>query len=59
LCLNDVVYEEIERKKCLAMKVIFEKAYDSIIWDFIYYMFERLVFSFSFCKKWINWIDDV
>ena len=30
----------------------FRKAYDSVRWDFIYYMLDRL----GFCEKWISYI---
>ena len=32
----------------------YEKAYDSISWEFIYYMLGRL----RFCEKWIEWIKN-
>jgi len=46
------VLEEVKRKKrsCVFFKVDYEKAYDSVSWDFIYYMLRRL----DFCDKWIN-----
>jgi len=46
--------EELKRKKksCVFFKVDYEKAYDSLRWDFIYYMLGRLGFS----EKWISWI---
>jgi len=45
------VLEEVKRRKgiCVFYKVDYEKAYDSVIWDFIYYTLERL----GFCAKWI------
>lgn len=36
----------------MIFKVNFEKAYDSISWDFMYYMMGRLGFS----EKWVRWI---
>jgi len=53
LVTNEVL-EKVKRRKssCLFFKVDYEKTYDSIIWDFIYYMLERL----GFCGKWIEWI---
>ena len=32
----------------------YEKAYDSVSWEFIYYMMGRL----GFCGKWIDWIKN-
>jgi len=51
LVANEVL-EEIKRKKksCMFFKVDYEKAYDSVRWDFIYYMLGRL----DFCEKWIS-----
>jgi len=43
-----------EKKKCIKVKVDYEKAYDSIRWDFLFYMMERL----GFCIRWINWIEE-
>jgi len=50
---NEVV-DEVKRKKenCIIVKVNFEKAYDSVKWDFLFYMMEKL----GFCSKWIKWI---
>jgi len=46
--------EEVKRKKeeCVVFKVDYEKAYDSVSWEYIYYMLGRL----GFCGKWIDWI---
>ena len=53
LVANEVLDEIKRRKKnCVFFKADFEKAYDSMRWEFIYYMFERL----GFCGKWIPWI---
>jgi len=41
-----------KKKRCVFFKVDYEKAYDSVRWDFIYYMLGRL----DFCEKWISWI---
>ena len=37
----------------MVLKVNYEKAYDSVNWDFLLYMLRRM----GFCSKWINWID--
>jgi len=46
--------EKLKRKNksCVFFKVDYEKAYDSLRWNFIYYMLERI----DFCEKWISWI---
>ena len=48
------VLEEVKRRKssCMFFKVDYEKVYESVVWEFIYYMLERL----GFCDKWIGWI---
>jgi len=48
------VWEEYKRKRksCVFFKVDYEKAYDSVSWEFIYFMLERL----GFCDLWIRWI---
>jgi len=53
LVANEVL-EEYKRKKksCVFFKVDYEKAYDSVSWEFLYYMLERL----GFCAQWIRWI---
>jgi len=53
LVANEVLEEAKRRKKsCLFFKLDYEKAYDSVRWDFISYMLERL----GFCEQWIAWI---
>ena len=51
---NEVV-EEAKRgqKSCIMFKVDYERAYDSVSWDFLTYMLRRL----GFCTKWIHWIE--
>ncbi|KHN42744.1 Transposon TX1 putative 149 kDa protein, partial [Glycine soja] len=53
LIANEVI-EDAKRnnKSCLIFKVDFEKAYDSISWDFVLYMLEKT----GFCSKWVKWI---
>jgi len=53
LVANEVL-EEYRRKKksCVFFKVDYEKAYDSVSWEFLYYMLGRL----GFCAQWIRWI---
>ena len=34
------------------MKLDFENAYDSVNWEFLFYMMRRL----GFCGKWVQWI---
>jgi len=53
LVANEVLKEVKRRKKsCVYFKVDYEKAYDSVSWEFLYYMLGRL----GFCEKWIRWI---
>ena len=40
------------KKECLILKVDFEKAYDSVDWDFLEYMLHRLGFE----AKWVRWM---
>jgi len=50
---NEVVEETKRGKKpCLVFKVDYEKAYDSVSWNFLTYMMRRM----GFCAKWIQWI---
>ena len=46
------VLDEMKRrkKKCVFFKVDFKKAYDSVRWELIYYMLERV----GFCGKGIH-----
>jgi len=51
---NEVVEEEKRcNKSYLVFKVDYEKAYDSVCWDFLSYMMNRM----GFCTKWIKWIE--
>jgi len=52
--VENEVLEEYKRKKksCVFFKVDYEKAYDSVSWEFLYYMLKRL----GFCAQWIRWI---
>ena len=51
--VNEVL-EEVKRKKksCVFFKVDYEKVYDSVSWEFIFYMPGRL----GFYEKWVRWI---
>ena len=51
LIANEVI-EEARRsqKPCIVFKVDYEKAYDSVSWDFLIYMMRRM----GFCSKWIQ-----
>lgn len=53
--IADESVEEAKRchKPCLVFKADFERAYDSVSWDFLSYMMRRL----GFCAKWIGWIE--
>jgi len=53
LVVNEVINELRRRKKSgVVVKLDFEKAYDSVSWEFLFYMMRRL----GFCEKWIQWI---
>ncbi|XP_057456479.1 uncharacterized protein LOC130747526 [Lotus japonicus] len=51
---NEVIHEaKCKKKKAMIFKVDFEKAYDSVKWDFLSYMMKRMNFN----DKWIGWIE--
>jgi len=50
LLANEVV-NEIESRKVVIMKVEYKKTYDSVNWEFLSYMMDKLGFN----KKWIGW----
>jgi hypothetical protein len=53
LVLNEVVDSARKTgKECLIFKVDFEKAYDSVDWNFLVYMLHR----FGFNDLWIKWM---
>jgi len=53
LVANEVIEDmRMRRKRGLCLKVDFEKAYDSVRWDFLYDMLSRM----GFHRVWINWI---
>lgn len=50
---NEVIHEAKRRRKStIVFKVDFEKAYDSVDWEFLLYMLRRM----NFCEQWIAWI---
>ena len=54
LIANEVIDEaKRSNKSCLVFKVDYEKAYDSVSWNFLVYMMQRTGFS----QKWIKWIE--
>lgn len=51
---NEVVDEaKRSNKPCIVFKVDYEKAYDSVSWDFLLYMLRRM----GFYSRWIHWIE--
>nr|KYP55936.1 Transposon TX1 uncharacterized [Cajanus cajan] len=51
---NETLYEvKKEKKSYIFFKVDYEKAYDSVNWEFLLYMLKRLGFE----GKWIQWIQ--
>jgi len=55
LVANETLEEvKSKKKECVVFKVDYEKAYDSVSWEFIYYMLGRL----RFCGKWVEWIKN-
>jgi len=53
LIANETVdYLKKQKKSCVFVKVDFEKSYDSVDWEFLYYMLGRLGFN----SNWIKWI---
>ncbi|XP_057444081.1 uncharacterized protein LOC130736256 [Lotus japonicus] len=53
LIANEVVHDANRKGvPTMVFKVDYEKAYDSIKWNFLFYMIERMKFD----RKWISWI---
>ncbi|GAU35310.1 hypothetical protein TSUD_389350 [Trifolium subterraneum] len=53
LAVNEIIdLAKKSRKECLIFKVDFEKAYDSVSWNFLDYMMIR----FGFGDQWCGWI---
>jgi len=51
--INEVVdFARMANREYLILKVDFQKAYDTVDWSFLEYMFRRV----GFCSKWINWM---
>ena len=54
LIANEVVDKaKRAQKPCMVFKVDYEKAYDSVSWNLLLYMLQRM----GFCSKWIKWIE--
>ncbi|GJT61251.1 RNA-directed DNA polymerase, eukaryota, reverse transcriptase zinc-binding domain protein [Tanacetum coccineum] len=52
--LNEVLqWYKLKKKQSLIFKVDFEKAYDSVRWDFL----DEVLRKFGFGDKWCNWIQ--
>jgi len=51
LVTNEVLeYMKRRNRMCVFFKVDFEKAYDSVSWEFLLYMLDMV----GFCAKWIK-----
>lgn len=51
--LNETIHEaKLRKKKCFIFKIDFEKAYDSVIWDFL----DDMMTVLNFDPKWRLWI---
>lgn len=51
--INEVVdYVQRSKERSCILKIAFEKAYDSVSWEFLDYMMRRV----GFCEKWRRWI---
>ena len=56
LITNEIIDEaKNNHKPCLIFKIDFEKAYDSVSWEFLLYMLRR----FGFSSRWIKWIEGI
>ncbi|XP_058776651.1 uncharacterized protein LOC131650971 [Vicia villosa] len=54
LVLNEVVdYAKRNKKELFLFKVDFEKAFDSVSWDYLFYVMKRM----NFGPKWLGWIQ--
>jgi len=52
LVVNELVdFAKKAKTECLILKVDFEKAHDSVDWDFLEYMLVRV----GLCAKWVRW----
>ncbi|GKG20284.1 RNA-directed DNA polymerase, eukaryota, reverse transcriptase zinc-binding domain protein, partial [Tanacetum coccineum] len=52
--LNEVLqWCKVKKKQALIFKVDFEKAYDSVRWDFL----DEVLNKFGFGEKWCKWIQ--
>ncbi|XP_058759850.1 uncharacterized protein LOC131633146 [Vicia villosa] len=54
LMVNEILdWAKRKKRNCLLLKVDFEKAYDSVSWNFIRFIMDRMGFS----KRWMKWME--
>lgn len=56
MTLHEILHETKKQKEIeIILKLDFEKAYDKVRWEFLFYC----LYKRGFCSKWINWIHNV
>jgi hypothetical protein len=56
LILHEILHETNRRKEVgVVLKLDFEKVYDKVNWDFMYYYLQKI----GFCQKWLSWMHAI